>query len=46
MDMWSNEEFFAPEESGAALSKSSMYLSDYYTRCALIRTDGLLYTCS
>ena len=24
MDMWSNEEFFAPEESGAALSKSNM----------------------
>ena len=39
------KECFAQQESGVALSKSSMYVTSY-TRCALIRTDGLLHTCS
>ena len=36
------EEGFAQQESGAALSKSSMFPGCYYARCALIRIDGLL----
>ena len=40
------EERLAQQESGAALSNSSTYVSlynsCYYTRCALIRTDGRL----
>ena len=35
------EECLAQQESGAALSNSSMYFPGcYYTRCELIRTDG------
>ena len=42
------EERLAQQESGAALSKSSICIfpGSNYTRCALIRTDDLLYTCS
>ena len=43
------EERLAQQQSGAALSNSStllrMFPGCYYTRCALIRTDGRLYTC-